>query len=70
MHIGRVQLLSCNVLSYDGGRDHVVLARVNKARDKFIEVKSFLCVKRIGLNVKGEVYKACVRSCKIHGGET
>ena len=36
---------------------------------KFRELKSFLCGKRIGLNVKGKVYEACVRSCMIYGGE-
>ena len=50
--------------------DHAVLTRVNKAWNKFREFKSFLCAKRIGLNVKGKVYEACVRSCVIFGEET
>ena len=56
--------------SSDGGCDQPVLARVNKAWKKFRELKSFLCAKRISLNVKGKVYIAYVRSCMIYGGET
>ena len=41
-----------DMLSSDGGCDHAVLARINKACEKFRKSKSFLCAKRIGLNVK------------------
>jgi len=34
-----------DMLSSDGGCDHAVLARVNKAWNKFKELKSFLCAK-------------------------
>ena len=57
--------------SSDGGCDHAVLARVNKAWNKFRELKSYncLCAERIGLNIKGKVYEACVRSCMMYDGE-
>ena len=58
-----------DMLSSDGGCDHVVLARVNKAWIKFRELKSVLCAKG-SLNVKGKAYGAYVRSCMIYGGET
>ena len=48
----------------------MLLARVNKAWNKFTELKSFLCAKRIGLNVKGKVCDVCVRCCMIYGRET
>ena len=37
--------------------------------NKFRHLKSFLCVKRIGLNINGKVHEAHVRSCIIYGGE-
>ena len=43
-----------DMLSSDGGCDRAMLARVNKAWNKFRELKSFLCAKRISLNVKGK----------------
>ena len=46
-----------------------MLARVNKALNKFRELKSVLCAKKIGVNIKGKVYEACVRSGMIYGGE-
>ena len=46
-----------------------MLARVNKGGTNS-ENWSFLCAERIGLNVKGKFYEACVRSCMIYGGET
>ena len=45
--------------SSDDGCDHAVLARANKVWNKFRELKSFLCAKRIGLNVGCKVYEAC-----------
>ena len=59
-----------DMLSSDGGCDHAVSARINKAWNKFRELKPILCAKSIGLNVKGKVYEACVRSCMVYGGET
>ena len=58
------------MLSSDGGCDHAMLSRVNKAWNKFRELESFLCAKRISVKVKGKVHAACVRSRMIYDGET
>ena len=50
--------------------DHAVLERVNNAWKIFKKLKSFLCSKIIGLNVKGKVCEAFVKSCMKHGKET
>ena len=55
----RVEILCYpeDMLSSDGGCDHAVLARVNKASNKFRKVQSFLC-QEIGSECKkGEVYE-------------
>ena len=57
------------MLCSDAGCVHALLATVNEAWNKFRELKSFLCAKRIGLNVKCKVYETCTRSCLIYGGE-
>ena len=44
-----------DMLISDGGCDHAVSARINKAWNKFRELKPILCSKRIGLSVKGKV---------------
>ena len=45
MNFGRVETFCYlrDMLSYDGGCDHAVLARVNKVWNKFRELKSILC---------------------------
>ena len=59
-----------DMLSSDGGCEHAVISRMNKAWNKFRELKPVLCAKGISLKVKGRVYITCVRSCMIYGGET
>ena len=58
-------------MSSDGGYDHAMLTRINKAWKKLIVLKSFLCGKRIGLNSKiGKICEAYVGSCMIYAVET
>ena len=56
-----------DMLSSDGGCDHAVISRMNKAWNKFRELKPVLCAKGISLKVKGRVYVTCVRSCMVYG---
>ena len=59
-----------DLLSSGGGSEHAVIGRINKAWNKFRELKPVLCAKGVSAKVKGRVYEACVRSCMVYGGET
>ena len=59
-----------DMLSSDGGCDHAVITRMNKAFNKLLELKPVLCAKGISLKVRGRVYVTCVTSCIVYGGKT
>ena len=48
---------------------YAVFARVNKAWNKFKELKSFIFVKKLSLNLKGKTYEFRVVYLKLHAGK-
>ena len=58
------------MLSSDGGCELAVISRINKAWNKFRELKPVLCAKGISLKVKRRVYVTCMRSCMEYYVET
>ena len=50
------------MLSSNGDCDLAVSHRLNKVWNIFRELKIILYAKRIGLNVEGKVFEACLRS--------
>jgi hypothetical protein len=53
----------------DGGCERAVRDRVKKGWLKFKELGGVLCNKRIPLKTRGVLYRACVRSVMMYGGE-
>ena len=57
-------------LNAGGGCLSAVTARVRVGWMKFKEMSGLLCGKRWSVKLKGRVYKTCVRTAMIYGGET
>lgn len=53
-----------------GGCSRAIVGRVRSGWKKFRELSGVLCGKRWSLKMKGTVYKTCVRTVMIYGGET
>ena len=53
-----------------GDADAAVTARIRSGWKKFRDMSGVLCRKGMSLRMKGELYKACVRSAMIYGSET
>ena len=54
-------------MSSNGGYEHAVLARVNKAWNNCKKTEVVFVCQKNWSSVKGKVYEACVRSCVIYG---
>mgnify|MGYP003401710716 FL=1 len=57
-------------LNAGGGCLSAVTARIRAGWKKFKELSGVLCGKRWSLKLKGRVYRVCVRTVMVYGGET
>ena len=52
-----------------GGVEAAVAARVRVGWRKFKEISGMLCGRDVSMKIKGQLYKACVRSAMCYGAE-
>ena len=57
-------------LNAGGGCLSAVTARIRAGWKKFKELSGVLCGKKWSLKLKGMVYRACVKTVMVYGGET
>ena len=57
-------------LSAGGGCLNAVTARIRIGWMKFRDLSGVLCGKRWSMRMKGKLYKTCVRTAMVYGGET
>ena len=70
--VGRVEsfVYLGDELDAGGGCLSAVTARVRVGWRKFRELSGVLCGKKWSVKMKGKLYKACVRTAMVYGGET
>ena len=58
-----------DMLETEGGVEAAVAARVRVGWRKFKEISGMLCGGDVSMKIKGQLYKACVRSAMCYGAE-
>ena len=58
-----------DMLETEGGVEAAVAARVRVGWRKFKEISGMLCGRDVSMKIKGQLYKACVRSAMCYGAE-
>ena len=58
-----------DMLETEGGVEAAVAARVRVGWRKFMEISGMLCGRDVSMKIKGQLYKACVRSAMCYGAE-
>ena len=58
-----------DMLETEGGVEVAVTARVRAGWRKFKEISGMLCGRDVLMKIKGQLYKACVRSAMCYGAE-
>ena len=58
-----------DMLQRDGGCERAVAERVRKGWRKFKELSGILCNRRLGMKMRGVIYRTCVRTVMTYGCE-
>ena len=59
-----------SIVDREGGVERAVRARVATAWAKWREICGLLCIKRIPLKIRANIYDACIRSVLLYGAES